>query len=56
MARKPAEQRVSRRITVGTPAVVKFAEEQLTGYVEVVNLNGMSSRRRASRRWGSTST
>ena len=41
MGRKPAEQRISRRIPVGTPAVVKFAEEQLTGYVEVVNLNGM---------------
>jgi len=41
MARKPAEQRISPRIAVGTPAVVKFAEEQLTGYVELVNLNGM---------------
>lgn len=41
MSRKPAEQRISKRITVGTPAVVKFADEQLTGYVERVNLNGM---------------
>ena len=41
MARKPAEQRISKRIPVGTPAVLKFAEEQLTGYVEMVNLNGM---------------
>jgi Tfp pilus assembly protein PilZ len=41
MARKPAEQRISRRIPVHTPAVVKFADEQLTGYIEVVNLNGM---------------
>jgi hypothetical protein len=41
MVRKPAEQRISRRISVHTPAVVKFADEQLTGYVEVVNLNGM---------------
>src|SRR5450432_4259112 len=41
MVRKPAEQRVSRRIPVGTPAVLKFAEEELTGYVEALNLNGM---------------
>lgn len=41
MARKPAEQRISRRINISTPAVVKYAEEQLTGYVELVNLNGM---------------
>ena len=41
MVRKPAEQRISRRIAVHMPAVVKFADEQLTGYVEVVNLNGM---------------
>jgi len=41
MAPKSAEQRISRRIAVNTPAVVKFAEEQLTGYVELVNLNGM---------------
>ena len=41
MARKPAEQRISPRIPVSSPAVMKWAEEQLTGYVEVVNLNGM---------------
>jgi hypothetical protein len=41
MARKPAEQRISRRIPVGTPAVLKFAEEELTGFLELVNLNGM---------------
>jgi hypothetical protein len=41
MGRKPAEQRISPRIAVHTPAVVKFEDEQLTGYVELVNLNGM---------------
>jgi Tfp pilus assembly protein PilZ len=41
MARKPAEQRISRRIPVGTPAVLKFEDEQVTGYVEQVNLNGL---------------
>ena len=41
MARKPAEQRISRRIPVGTPAILKFEEQELTGYVEVLNLNGM---------------
>ncbi len=41
VARTLAEQRSSRRIPVGTPAVVKFAEEELTGYLELVNLNGM---------------
>jgi len=41
MARKPAEQRISRRIPVGAPAVMKWLDEQLTGYVEQVNLNGM---------------
>jgi hypothetical protein len=41
MARKPAEQRSSRRIPVGTPAILKFEEEELTGYLELVNLNGM---------------
>ena len=41
MARKPAEQRISRRIPVGAPAVMKWAEEQMTGYVELLNLNGM---------------
>lgn len=41
MARKAAEQRVSPRIPVSSPAIMKWAEEQLTGYVEVVNLNGM---------------
>ncbi|MEP6767853.1 MAG: PilZ domain-containing protein [Acidobacteriota bacterium] len=41
MARKPAEQRLSRRIPVSAPAVMKWAEEQMTGYVEQVNLAGM---------------
>ena len=41
MARKPAEQRISPRIPVSSPAVMKWEEDQLTGYVELVNLNGM---------------
>ncbi len=41
MGRSPAEQRVSRRIPVSAPAVLKWAEEQMTGYVEQVNLAGM---------------
>lgn len=43
MARKlaPAEQRASARIPIGAPAVLRWGEEQLTGYVEVVNVAGM---------------
>ncbi len=41
MARKPAEQRVSPRIPIGAPTAVKWGEEQLTGYVEVLNLAGL---------------
>lgn len=41
MARKPAEQRISPRIPIGAPTVVKWAEEQLTGYVEVLNQAGL---------------
>ncbi len=41
MARYPAEQRASARIHIGAPAVLKWADEQLTGFVEVVNTAGM---------------
>lgn len=39
--RAPAEQRASRRIAIGAPAVLKWGEEQLTGFVELVNVAGM---------------
>ncbi|HSS43912.1 MAG TPA: PilZ domain-containing protein [Thermoanaerobaculia bacterium] len=41
MARKPAEQRISRRIPIGSPATIRWGEERLSGFVEVVNLAGM---------------
>ena len=41
MARRPAEQRVSNRITLGAPASVKWGVEQLSGFVESINLAGL---------------
>ncbi|HEY3203882.1 MAG TPA: PilZ domain-containing protein [Thermoanaerobaculia bacterium] len=41
MARKPANERVSERVPIGAPATLKWAEQELTGFVEVVNLAGM---------------
>lgn len=41
MRRKPANERVSERIPIGAPATLKWAEQELTGFVEVVNLGGM---------------
>ena len=41
MRRKPANERASERIPIGAPATLKFAEQELTGFVEVVNLAGM---------------
>ncbi len=40
MPREPAEQRVSDRVQVGAPAAVRWEGEELTGFVEVVNLAG----------------
>jgi hypothetical protein len=40
MARKPAEQRVSDRVMVGAPATIKWGEEELMGYLELLNLAG----------------
>lgn len=37
----PAEQRASARIPIGAPAVMKKGDEQLTAFVEVVNVAGM---------------
>lgn len=43
VARKPApaEQRASTRIPIGAPAVMRWGEEQLTAFVEVVNVAGV---------------
>jgi Tfp pilus assembly protein PilZ len=40
MSRKPAEQRASDRIPIGSPATLKWEGEELTGFVETVNLAG----------------
>ncbi len=39
--RKPAEQRLSDRVWIGAPANLRFGEEELSGFVEVINLGGM---------------
>jgi PilZ domain-containing protein len=41
IARKLAEQRISPRVSVGAPASLRWGEEQLTGFVESINLAGM---------------
>ncbi len=40
-APKPSEQRVSPRVPVDAPASLRWGEEELTGYVESINLAGM---------------
>jgi hypothetical protein len=40
MGRKLAEQRVSDRVPVGAPATIKWGEEELTGFLELLNLAG----------------
>jgi hypothetical protein len=40
MARKPADQRVSDRVRIGAPASLKCDGEELSGFVETVNLAG----------------
>jgi Tfp pilus assembly protein PilZ len=40
-ARKPAEQRLSDRVWIGAPASLRFGEEELSGFVEVINLGGI---------------
>ncbi len=40
MARKRAEQRASDRVPVGAPATIKWRDEELSGFVEKVNLAG----------------
>ena len=41
MARKPANERASERVPIGAPATLKWADQELTGFVEVVNTAGM---------------
>jgi len=41
MGRQPANERASERIRIGAPATLKFGEQELTGFVEVVNVAGM---------------
>jgi hypothetical protein len=41
IARRPAEQRVSGRIALGAPASVRWGVEQLSGFVESINLAGL---------------
>lgn len=40
MGRKLAEQRVSDRVLVGSPATIRWGEEELTGFLELLNLAG----------------
>jgi hypothetical protein len=41
MRRQPANERASERVRIGAPATLRWAEQELTGFVEVVNLAGM---------------
>jgi Tfp pilus assembly protein PilZ len=41
MARNPANERASERVRIGAPATLKWGEQELTGYVELVNVAGM---------------
>jgi Tfp pilus assembly protein PilZ len=41
MRRKPANERASERVPIGAPATLKWGEQELTGFVEVVNVAGM---------------
>lgn len=41
MARRLSEQRASNRVKLGAPASVRWGAEQLSGYVESINLAGL---------------
>ncbi len=41
MRRKPANERASERVRIGAPATLKWGEQELTGFVELVNVAGM---------------
>ncbi len=39
--RSPANERASERIRIGAPATLKWGEQELSGFVELVNVSGM---------------
>ncbi len=39
--RTPANERASERIRIGAPATLKFADQEISGFVEMVNVSGM---------------
>jgi Tfp pilus assembly protein PilZ len=39
--RTPANERASERIRIGAPATLKWGEQELSGFVELVNVSGM---------------
>ena len=41
MRRRPANERASERVRIGAPATLKWGEQDMTGFVEVVNVAGM---------------
>ncbi len=41
MARNPANERASERVRIGAPATLKWGDQELSGFVEVVNTAGM---------------
>ncbi|HTR03540.1 MAG TPA: PilZ domain-containing protein [Thermoanaerobaculia bacterium] len=41
MRRRPANERASERVRIGAPATLKWGDQELTGFVEVVNTAGM---------------
>jgi hypothetical protein len=41
MPRKLAGQRISTRFLVGAPALLKWGKQQISGFVEAINLAGM---------------
>lgn len=41
LAVRPSEQRVSPRVTVDAPASLRWGDEEVTGFVESINLAGM---------------
>jgi Tfp pilus assembly protein PilZ len=41
MVRNPANERASERVRIGAPATLKWGDQELSGFVEVVNTAGM---------------
>lgn len=40
MGQKSAEQRVSDRVPVGAPATIRWGEEEINGFLELLNIAG----------------